>query len=275
MATKGTAKTTGVYNITNLLKEKGLAVYKEAQGCTVSTGNAPVYVFTALQNAIDKETKNALIGCVKNGKLVAWHQECMGHANDCAYYDNKYYVAQGSDRTKKTEIKEYSSDLKTVTKYNYKGDLDRITYITYMQHGYFIMGCGNHVAICRRDVKAKTFVEETSFDLNEGSLKQNGYEKARQGACYADGSLYRVYSYKDSNNIIKKNAIAEYKLNGPSPAYYGASLKNVYSCEIPGKKFFEVESIFTPDYGDHMYVSANVKDGNGTEADRIYSVSFS
>lgn len=74
--------------------------------------------------------------------------------------------------------------------------------------------------------------------------------------------------------VIAKNNIAVFKLKGTKPLYTGATLEAVYSCDKTGKKTFEVESISSPN-GSSMYVLANVVDGNGTAADRIYSVSFS
>lgn len=277
MATKKKATTKGIYNLTNMLKEKGLGSFKSVQGYTITTDSNPVHFFTALEKSKGKDTDdNVVLGHIQNGKISVGTKRHLGHANDCAYYDNGFYVAQGGGSTKdRTEIIELNNDLKFVRRYKYDGDLGRISYITYMQHGYFIMGNGKEVAICKRDKANVKFVQEARFELNVNDLKRTGCTREYQGAFYADGRLYRVCSYKnEKSSVITQNDIAEYKLRGISPSYSGATLENIYSCEISGKKFFEVESISSSDYGENMYVTANVTDGDGSENSRIYKVTL-
>ena len=271
MATKGTAKTTGVYNVSEMLKKAGAGNYTSVQGYTTSTGPNTVHFITAR-----KADNDVAFGHILGSTMSASKDNKVGHANDCAYYSNGYFIAQGGGNFKSTEIVRTDNGLSEIKRFKYTGDLPTITCIAYVGSEHFLVGGGTKYEICKVDVTNKTFVKKSKFEIPdsiENQLKVAGYTLQHQGAYVTGGQLYRIQSY-EKNGAITKNKIAVFNLKGKSPLYTGVTLDAVYSCDKTGKKTFEFESISSPN-GSSMYVLANVVDGDGTAADRIYSVSFS
>lgn len=282
MATKKEAIviTPAICNVTSKLKEKGAGSFNCVQGYTVSTGSNFVHFVTARPDGVEN---NVAVGHMLGDIMSVSKNRELGHANDCAYYDSGFFIAQGGGNTTSTKIKRLDNSLNHVATYTYSamkdsGKLTNITCIAHLSSKYFILGSGTKFAICFLDTNNNLLIEKSRFTITDtdlSMLKRDNCTRSGQGIYYSRGKLYKVYSYS-SGTIIKKNDIAVFTLRGSSPLFSGATLDTIYSCDKTGKEFFEVESITSPDSGSTMYILANVIDsGESSDKDRIYSVSLS
>lgn len=287
MATKKEAivNTPAICKVTELLNGQGAGTYNSVQGYTVSTGANEVHFVTARPDGIEN---NVAVGRILGKSMSVSTNRTLGHANDCAYYDDGYFIAQGGGNAKNnTKVKRLNNSLQHVATYTYSpmkdsGKLETITSIAHISSGYFILGAKKKFSVCLLDTTQNLFVEKSRFTISNddlAQLKRDNCTRNGQGIYFLGGKLYKVYSYgytSNSKTIINQNDIAVFKLSGISPSFSGATLDTIYSCDKTNKEFFEVESISSPDSGRNMYILANAIDkGESNDNDKIFSVSFS
>lgn len=275
-----------VYDVAKIFKKKGAGEYSSTQGYTVTTGTNRVHFFTAIKSNNNVAVARVMGEQNDNGDVggtISKDRE-LGHANDCAYYDSGFFIAQGGGDNDNTNIKRLNNSLEHVATYKYKPTssnncdaLTSVTGIAYISGGYFALSQGMRVSICKLDTDKGAFTEVSRFMLTGvGNHLSRGssYERLSQGIYYAHSKLYKAFSYKDSSGAIKQNDIGIFELNSSIPTEMSkAKFETSYSCDKTGKALFEVEALSSPDAGNTMYMLANVYDGG--EKDKLYRVSFS
>ena len=87
MATKKEAivNTPAICKVTELLNGEGAGTYNSVQGYTVSTGANEVHFVTARPDGIEN---NVAVGRILGKSMSVSTNRTLGHANDCAYYDD-------------------------------------------------------------------------------------------------------------------------------------------------------------------------------------------
>lgn len=278
MAVKKTVTVdSAIYNITDKLQGKGAKEYNCVQGYTISTGANMVHFITARPNGKEDDVA---VGHLLGQEMTVSKQRHLGHANDCAYYNSRYFIVEGGGTFSSTKIVELDNSLKHQGTYTYNamkqsGKLDNITGIAHIKEQYFLLCEGQKLSVCILNATKMTFDEKSRFSLSTndlGQLSRSGCTRCGQGIYYAGGKLYKIFSYK-SGTSIKQNDIAEFSLSGSAPLFKRANLEYIYSCDRNSKVAFEIESLSSPNAGKTMYMLANVKEGT-EEADRIYKISL-
>lgn len=289
-----------VYNVTEMFKAKGAALYTSAQGYTVSSGVNRIHFITSLKSQDNVAVAHVMGKQETNGEVGGQYSKGRnyGHANDCAYYDSVFFIVQGGgkkvnsnedDDEKGRQIIRLNNSLKELDPYNYNPlpknskkiydkveEFKTITGIAHISGKYFALCCGMGVSICELNKSAKTMQEISRFKLSgvHNNLSRSGCELTGQGIYCTNSKLYKVFSYRDSLGAIRQNDIGVFKFDSTTPSQMTkASLTASYSCDQPKKDSFEVESLGSPDGGTTMYMLANVAE-NGAK-DKLYQVSFS
>lgn len=191
----------------------------------------------------------------------------LGHANDITYYQGKYYVVKGGSSTVKSNIiKKYDTNFKHIADYTFE---QNVSCIAQIQKEYFFLGNASKIYLCKLDQTKKKFVLISTMSLPEKDTVIDGL--TRQGMCYYDSYLYKVYG-KAVDGRIRKNYIAKYKLNGSAPKFSGIALSGVYSCDNSDMYLFEVEGVDVSSIG--AYVAVDKRKDASDHAAGIYKIGF-
>ena len=248
-------------------KDSNLKKYTSTQGYAIKSNGKHI---VAIRN--DNTNETALIKLNGNVREEMKLGKKLGHANDCTCHDGHVFVAQGGGDTKSCDIKEFDETLQHVATYQYveknsKTKLENITSIAHVKQNYFIIGEGRNYVVARLNKSAKTLDGCSAFELKksdvDGLRKSDSISKrSPQGICYADGKLYKAYSYT-VNSKITRNDIACFDLPSSSPSFSGtATLLRKYTCDKTDKSLFEIESIDSPDGGNTFYIASNESSGD-------------
>ena len=274
-----------IYNITDNLEKAGnYSSYTSVQGYTIND-TATAHFLAISDNNSDGLAALAYITDLNKKPNKVNPGRKLWHANDCAFYKSNYFIAMGSQEDSITDIKCFNKSLEHVATYSYVPmsngtPFEYISCIAYLTGDYFVIGAGLKYVVCRINGTAKTFNEISSIKIKEEKVdpylsRGSDYKRVGQGIYCIDNKLYKLFSYKDSQNKIKHNDLAVFKMPGSLPYSGEASLIEYYSCDRPGKKLFELESLASPDKGTTFYIAANVKEENATkQKDSIYSATL-
>lgn len=269
-----------ICNITERLHEYGCSYFDSLGGYAINTESKNHFVIAKKsdEEAVFVKTKGDAFICSSVKKNVK-------HANDCAFYDGKFYVALGKQKKASTIIQCYGADMKYIGQYSYYArplpfgkELTNITGIDHVMGKIFIMGSENNYSLCYLNENDRQFFEVSRVVIDPSSAtnrtERKKYKRQGQGI-YTDGEkMFKVYSYNTEGNHTKRNDIVEFKLPGYSPSYNGnTSVSNYYACDRTEKNTFEIEGISSPDKNSsNLYMSANVTESSGKQADAIYHI---
>ena len=216
----------------------------------------------------------------------------MGHANDCAYYNDRIYIVQGDG--KGTNVISYTTSLTGKKTYPYtyhdtKANLG-MTYFSSICYqsgsgGWFILGGKGLLDEKTKEEGAKfitayfdgsKFIGVKFFTLEgvKSIIKIDGRDIQHQTACVKNWSYYRIFNHKESNGQIIKNTIVSYVLPGTFPSFSGtAPYVAHFNNEKKDRYFFEMEGLAY--YNDDLYASANVKvNKDDTLRNKVFKVTF-
>lgn len=280
-----------VYNVTRMFEADNDGQYDKAQGYTVSNGSNLVHFITSIEtndnvaiaHVTGKQSDNGHV----SGRIAT--NRHYGHANDCTFYDNHFFIAQGGGGKELTKIICLDKTLTDQSIYNYKpmnnsangvAALGSVSGIASIGHGYFALSQGMKVSICELHRDTKVFKEISRFRFSKigDHLTRDGYRQVPQGIYCTASKIYKVFSYEteNGNEKIKRNDIGVFKFNSSTPSMIDkATFETSYSCDRTGKQLFEVESIGSPDGGNTMYMLTNIEEKGGKQTDVLYQVSFS
>lgn len=287
-----------VYDVSKMFQAEGMGNYTSSQGYTVTTEKEYKHFITAIDTNPKSNTKDKVaVGLVKgkqgaNGKVDGKYKDdkSYGHANDCTYYDNCFFIAQGGGKNKPSlQILCLNSSLEEEPPYYFQSmtncsngtaALTSITGISHIKYGYFALGQEDRISICELHKDTRILKEISRFELSKigTHLSRKGYTRVGQGIYCTGSKLYKAFSYEiadeESNEAIKRNDIGVFKFNSGTPSMINrATFSTSYSCDHTEKKLFEIESLGSPDDGKTMFMLTNV-DENG-QKDTLYKVSFS
>lgn len=183
----------------------------------------------------------------------------LDHANDCTFYDNKYFVVTCKEDK---DIYVFDNDsLNRIGIYKYDGTfLTALTSITHVSGSCFLLGHANKIAVC--ELSGTTFKHKSSFTLDgdDGNGEIGKLGLTRQGMFYGTtGYLFKVYSKVNSDDSVRKNYIAKWSLTGSAPNFTASTLKGLYKHEVSSDIFlFELEDVSAT--GNQMYVAVRNQD---------------
>ncbi len=111
-----------VYNVTRMFEADNAGQYDKAQGYTISTGSNRVHFITsiktnnnvAIAHVMGKQSGNGYV----SGRIEK--ERHYGHANDCTFYDNLFFIAQGGGGVTLTQIICLDNTLTEQPPYNYQ-----------------------------------------------------------------------------------------------------------------------------------------------------------
>ena len=250
---------------------------KKAQGFTINS-NTGKFFSARLTNGAAGDNHVYLTRLKTNGevdKVLA--DQAIGHANDCAYYNGRIYIApEQGDKI----IYSYETDFTGKKEHGYvnvqnapfSGSFTCIAYIP-GSNGWFVLGCKDHyVCAYLHDGKFNGY---SSFDIPAWH-KRDSDSFDRQGICVTNDALYKVYSHKKSG-VITKNDIVSYALGGSTPSYSTAAKGAEYTFDNADKNlnFFEAEGISHYDGNDYVSVTVHRTDKDSNHFNnRIYKVTL-
>lgn len=287
-----------VYNVTRMFEaKKGYGGYTSAQGYTVTPGSNRIHFITSIKEYVDQNKniiqKTAVAHVMgkqsSDGAVGGQYSDdnLYGHANDCAYYENGFFIAQGGGNAPElTQIIRLNNKLSDKDKeaYNYSPNqngnfevdpLKTITGIAHISDGYFALSQGMKVSICKLHTDTKIFKEIARFGLSGigDHLSRKDCDRKGQGIYCTGSKIYKAFSY-EKGGTIKRNDIGVFKFNSSTPSQITkATFQTSYSCDRTEYDLFEVESLGSPDGGNTMYMLTNIEQ-NGSK-DTLYKVSFS
>ena len=277
------------YNISQILEDKGISDYTATQGYTIGKDNMSVAIslMKSDDSPNEEDRKAVILGLLGDKQYVTWDLNLI-HANDCTYYDGKYYIAPAGDKSNKV-VPAYKWD-ENLSKWVEDGSytytpltnkdipveaLARVSNIAHISGENFILGEGLKISVCKLDIAKKQFQEFSRFKLNtsgKNELSRPNFDRLSQGVYYKDKKLYKVFSYEHKPDLITMNDVAVFDLQGKTPSFNGTTLNASYTCDDSSRDAFELEDIAAASDGQ-MYVSANVIQG-GKQQDSIYRITL-
>lgn len=286
------------YNISDILRKRGLGDYTAAQGYTIGEGdmNVAISLMKRGDNPDEDDRKAVILGLSGDKQYITWDLK-LKHANGCAYYDGKYFIAPAGDGSnivvpaykwneslsKWVEDSRYTYIPMTSKDIPVKA-LSKVSNIAYISGENFILGEGLKISVCKLDKAKKQFQEFSRFTLDtsdKSKLVRGDLKRISQGVYYKDKKLYKVFSYGREHSDgtvgpITMNDVAVFDLKGKTPSFNGTKLNASYTCDDSSKDAFELEDIAEAPDGK-MYVSANVvidEANKPPQQDAIYRITL-
>lgn len=275
-----------VCNITKCMKNANASIYTAPGGYAITKDYRHLIVMRNSSVEDDTDQTNCVIAYGDGAKSVTSlnvsTKKALKHGNGAALAKGYLYVAQGGGSNFDNKIikRFHAKDLGSAVRFPYQGSsLNSVGSIAYTQDNYFILGSGNHHAICQIPNGQECFQELASFDLDMNQIKIGGFDALGQGTYYSieRNLFYKIYAYRVTDtNIIKNNKIFAYELsysrntNGQLIITY--DLVHDYTIIAKdGCTKFELEGISSAynTTGSALYIAVNEATQNG-QSDSIY-----
>lgn len=277
-----------VCNITECMKKASASIYTAPGGYAITKDYRHLIVMRNSSVEDDTDQTNCVIAYGDGAKSVTSlnvsTKKALKHGNGAALAKGYLYVAQGGGSNFDNKIikRFHAQDLGSAVRFPYQGSsLNNVGSIAYTQKNYFILGSGNHHAICQIPNDQECFQELASFDLDMDQIEIDGFTELGQGTYYSSerNLFYKIYAYRvTGTKIIKNNKIFAYKLSHSKDTegktIIKSDLKHEYTIEAKtGCTKFELEGISSAynTTGSALYIAVNEATQNG-QSDSIYKL---